>query len=70
MGLRLLTPVGPLRFDVAYSWDKLQRGTVYVSNSETEDLTELRPVPGGPPLTFQPSNPGGWQLNLTVGQPF
>ena len=58
MGLRLLTPVGPLRFDVAYSWDKLQRGTVYVSNSETEDLTELRPVPGGPPLTFQPSSPG------------
>jgi len=70
MGLRLLTPVGPLRFDVAYSWDKLQKGTVYVSNSETEDLTELRPVPGGPPLTFQPTNAGGWQLNLTVGQPF
>ena len=70
MGLRLLTPVGPLRFDVAYSWDKLQRGTVYVSNTETEDLTELRPVPGGPPLTFQPLDPGGWQLNLTVGQPF
>ena len=70
MGLRLLTPVGPLRFDVAYSWDKLQRGTVYVSNSETEDLTGLRAEPGGPPLTFQPLNPGGWQLNLTVGQPF
>ena len=70
MGLRLVTPVGPLRFDVAYSWDKLQYGTVYVSNSVTEDLTELRPVPGGPPLTFQPINPGGWQLNLTVGQPF
>ncbi len=70
MGLRIVTPVGPLRFDVAYSWDRLQFGTVYVSNSVTEDLTELRPVPGGPPLTFQPSNPGGWQLNLTVGQPF
>lgn len=70
LGLRVLTPVGPLRFDVAYSWDKLQRGTVYVSNTETEDLTELRPVPGGPPLIFQPLNPGGWQLNLTVGQPF
>jgi outer membrane protein insertion porin family/translocation and assembly module TamA len=70
MGLRLVTPVGPLRFDVAYSWNKLQRGTVYVSNTDTEDLTELRPVPGGPPLTFQPINPGGWQLNLTVGQPF
>ena len=70
MGLRLLTPVGPLRFDVAYSWDRLQRGTVYVSNSETEDLTELRPEPGGPPLTFQPTNAGRWQLNLTVGQPF
>jgi outer membrane protein insertion porin family/translocation and assembly module TamA len=70
MGLRLLTPVGPLRFDVAYSWDRLQRGTVYVSNTETEDLTELRPVPGGPPLVFQPLNAGGWQLNLTVGQPF
>ena len=70
LGLRLVTPVGPLRFDVAYSWDKLQRGTVYVANSVTEDLTELRPVPGGPPLTFQPTSPGGWQLNLTVGQPF
>jgi outer membrane protein assembly factor BamA len=70
LGLRFLTPVGPLRFDVAYSWDKLQRGIVYVSNTETEDLTELRPVPGGPPVLFQPAKPGGWQLNLTVGQPF
>ncbi len=70
MGIRLLTPVGPLRFDVAYSWSRLQRGTVYVSNSETEDLTELRLTPDGPPVTFQPANPGGFQLNLTVGQPF
>ena len=70
MGLRLVTPVGPLRFDVAYSWDKLQRGTVYVADPVTEDLTELRPDPLGPPVIFQPSQPGGWQLNLTVGQPF
>ena len=59
MGLRLLTPVGPLRFDVAYSWDKLQRGTVYVSNSETEDLTELRPVPGGRRSPSSRSTPAG-----------
>jgi hypothetical protein len=24
-------------------------------------------VPGGPPLTFQPTNAGGWQLNLNRG---
>jgi outer membrane protein insertion porin family/translocation and assembly module TamA len=68
-GVRFQTPVGPFRFDVAYSWNRLERGLVYV-NQPSGDLDPLVDPSTGQSYILDPVRRQGWQFNLTVGQPF
>ncbi|HEX5631802.1 MAG TPA: BamA/TamA family outer membrane protein [Gemmatimonadales bacterium] len=68
VGVRLQTPVGPFRLDLAYNPYKLQGGTLYESRPNG-DLVEVTDE-AGDVVTFQPTKTEGWRLNITVGQPF
>lgn len=69
VGVRLNTPVGPFRLDAAYNWNRLERGPVYISR-DNGDLDALVDPVSGEQYTLSPVRRRGWQLNLTVGQPF
>ena len=62
-GIRFLTPLGPLRADLAYSPYRLQPGQLYI-----ESDTTLVPAPGFE--NYQPQKIGGFQLQISVGRPF
>ncbi len=68
-GIRFQTPVGPFRLDVAYSWNRLENGPVYITQPNG-DLEPLVDPSTGQPYILDPAKKRGWQLNLTVGQPF
>jgi outer membrane protein assembly factor BamA len=69
MGVRLMTPVGPFRLDVAYNPYRLQSGALYESRPNG-DLLEV-PDPGsGDAYEYQKPDREGFQINITVGQPF
>lgn len=69
VGVRFNTPVGPFRLDAAYNWNRLERGPVYISRANG-DLDALVDPATGQAYTLSPLHKRGWQLNLTVGQPF
>jgi hypothetical protein len=69
VGVRFNTPVGPFRFDAAYNWNRLEQGPVYITRANG-DLDALIDPATGDPYSLSPVRRGGWQLNLTVGQPF
>ncbi len=66
IGLRITTPVGPVRIDLAYGPARTQPGPLYVSDAETGRLVRVRDV-------FQRPEDSFWrrlQLHLAVGQAF
>jgi outer membrane protein insertion porin family len=64
IGLRIATPLGPARLDVAYNPYKLQPGTLY----EFDILGNLTPV-AGQGSYIQPRK-GKFTFHIAVGQPF
>jgi outer membrane protein assembly complex protein YaeT len=63
-GIRLTTPLGPARLDVAYNPYKLQSGTLF----QVDTLGVLTPVPGQE--TFVLDRKGRITIHFAVGQPF
>ncbi len=63
VGVRFLTPLGPLRGDVAYSPYRLQPGQLYIETDST-----LVPATGFE--NYQPQQIGGFQLQISVGRAF
>ena len=64
VGLRLTTPLGPARLDVAYNPYKLQAGPAVPGRH----LGALTPVPGQE--TFVLDRKGRVTVHFAVGQPF
>jgi outer membrane protein assembly factor BamA len=64
MGLRLTTPLGPVRFDVAYNPYRLQAGTLF----QVDTLGNLTPVPGQGSYVL--SRKGKLTYHFAVGQAF
>ncbi len=67
LGVRVTTPLGPVRLDVAYNGYGAEGGPVYLRNATTQDLTLAGKVAAAPP-------PRGLRrrlvLQLAVGQAF
>ena len=64
IGLRVATPLGPARLDVAYNPYKLQAGTLY----QFDTLGNLTPVQGQGAYILPRS--GKFTFHIAVGQPF
>jgi outer membrane protein assembly factor BamA len=64
IGLRLNTPLGPARLDVAYNPYKLQSGPLF----QVESDGTLNPVPGQP--TYELDRDGRVTYHFAVGQAF
>jgi outer membrane protein assembly complex protein YaeT len=64
MGIRLATPLGPARLDVAYNPYKLQPGPLL----QVDAAGALSPVPGQGSYVL--SRDSKWTLHFAVGQPF
>lgn len=64
LGLRVATPLGPARLDVAYNPYKLQPGALF----QFDSLETLTPVPGQGSYVL-PRN-RKWTIHIAVGQPF
>jgi len=64
IGLRVATPLGPARLDVAYNPYKLQPGTLF----QFDPAGNLNPVPGQGSYVL----PRNWKFtfHIAVGQPF
>jgi len=69
VGVRLQTPVGPFRLDVAYNPYTLQSGALY-ENRPNGDLVEVPDPSGTGTFQYQKPKREGFQFNITVGQPF
>jgi outer membrane protein assembly complex protein YaeT len=63
-GIRLATPLGPARLDVAYNPYKLQPGPLL----QVDSLGALTPVPGQ--ASYVLSRDRKWTFHFAVGQPF
>ena len=62
MGLRLVTPLGPVRLDVGYNGYSQQPGALYLSQNDA--VYKIRD-------TYTPSgNPDRFVFHFAVGQPF
>ena len=63
-GLRFVTPLGPVRVDLAYNWHVLPAGRLYEIES-SGDLVQIQD-------RYQKTNKTGrgWTLQFSVGQPF
>jgi len=64
VGLRIATPLGPARLDVAYNPYKLQPGTLF----EFDPAGNLNPVPGQGSYVLP--RQGKFTFHIAVGQPF
>jgi len=64
LGLRVATPLGPARLDVAYNPYKLQAGTLF----QFDDNGNLTPVPGEGAYILPRT--GKFTMHVAVGQPF
>ena len=64
VGLRVGTPLGPARFDVAYNPYRLQAGPLFQFN----ERGELSPVPGREEFVLD--RDGRFTFHFAVGQPF
>jgi outer membrane protein assembly complex protein YaeT len=64
IGLRIATPLGPARLDVAYNPNRLQPGTLF----QADTLGNLTPVPGEGSYVL--SRDRKYAIHIAVGQPF
>ena len=64
VGIRIATPLGPARLDVAYNPSKLQPGALFQADS----LGNLTPVPGQGSYVL--SRDRKYTIHIAVGQPF
>lgn len=64
VGIRIATPLGPARLDVAYNPYKLQPGVLF----EADTLQNLTPVPGEGSYVL--SRDRKYAIHIAVGQPF
>jgi outer membrane protein insertion porin family len=64
VGIRIATPLGPARLDVAYNPNKLQPGTLF----EADSLGNLTPVPGGDAYVL--ARERKYTFHIAVGQAF
>ncbi len=64
VGVRVATPLGPARLDVAYNPYKLQPGTLF----QFDEDGNLFPVPGQGSYVLPRSSK--WTVHVAVGQPF
>jgi len=68
IGLRLATPLGPVRLDAAYNGYPAEPGPLYFQDNTTQSLTLV------PNVVYQPGlAPGFWQrvvVQFAVGQAF
>jgi outer membrane protein assembly complex protein YaeT len=62
LGIRIASPLGPIRLDAAYNEYSLQSGTLYTTTSNG-DLSILRPM-------FTLARPNKWTFHFSVGQAF
>jgi outer membrane protein assembly factor BamA len=64
VGIRIATPLGPARLDVAYNPSKLQPGALFQADS----LGNLTPVPGQGSYVLPRER--NYAIHIAVGQPF
>jgi outer membrane protein assembly complex protein YaeT len=64
IGLRIATPLGPARLDVAYNPNKLQPGALF----QADDAGNLTPVPGEGSYVLARNRK--YAIHIAVGQPF
>jgi outer membrane protein assembly factor BamA len=64
LGIRIGTPLGPARLDVAYNPNRLQPGTLF----QFDDAGNLTPVPGQGSYVL--SRDRNYAIHIAVGQPF
>lgn len=64
VGIRIATPLGPARLDVAYNSSKLQPGALF----QADDLGNLTPVPGQGSYVLPRDRK--YAIHIAVGQPF
>jgi outer membrane protein assembly complex protein YaeT len=64
VGIRIATPLGPARLDVAYNPNRLQPGALF----QADDQGNLTPVPGEDAYVL--SRDRKYAIHIAVGQPF
>jgi outer membrane protein insertion porin family len=64
VGIRIATPLGPARLDVAYNPSKLQPGALF----QADTLENLTPIPGQGSYVL--SRDRKYTIHIAVGQPF
>jgi outer membrane protein assembly complex protein YaeT len=64
VGIRIATPLGPARLDLAYNPNKLQPGALF----QADDQGNLTPVPGEDAYVL--SRDRKYTIHIAVGQPF
>jgi outer membrane protein insertion porin family len=64
VGIRIATPLGPARLDIAYNPYKLQPGALF----QADDMGNLTPVPGEDSYVL--SRDRKYAIHIAVGQPF
>jgi hypothetical protein len=64
VGLRIATPLGPARLDVAYNPNRLQPGTLF----QADKPGNLTPVPGAESYVLPRDRK--YAIHIAVGQPF
>jgi len=73
LGLRFITPLGPVRLDAAYNGYPQEPGPLYLLDNTNKSLTAVLD-PTGKPLLLRPRLPGGfWRrvvVQFAVGQAF
>ncbi len=72
LGLRFVTPLGPVRLDAAYSGYPQEPGPLYLLNTTNKSLTAVLD-PAGKQVSLRPRLPGFWRrvvVQFAVGQAF
>jgi len=64
VGIRIATPLGPARLDVAYNPSRLQPGALF----QADTLGNLTPVPGEEAYVL--ARDRNYTIHIAVGQPF
>jgi hypothetical protein len=64
IGLRIATPLGPARLDLAYNPASLLPGTLYVVEQDNTLTVDTGRTP------FALNRPGSFTVHFAVGQPF
>jgi outer membrane protein insertion porin family len=73
VGLRFVTPLGPVRLDAAYNGYPQASGPLYLLNNTTKSLTAVTDGGGNQVILHLPLPPGFWRrvvVQFAVGQAF